>query len=270
MDGVPTFLLGFSPLYGVFTSWEARLHQDSGYSKNLQIKEDLLEEGSAEGWAIAAPRRTEEGAEVRAAIHPAHLRRFLEVSIKADARSLNGKDRETFLLAHAPDLDDLDLSTKTEAGQPVVLADVQRARVEATGTRLKRDPGFAKRILDQFDFQCAICEIQLTILDGAHIIPVHDPKGTDDEWNGLSLCKNHHRLYDKRIVLIDKDALVRVDEGTIDLLRDLNRLGGYPETIGSFRNKLMRKLPKFYGVNAALTAKMRHALDYNFNLAPAS
>jgi putative restriction endonuclease len=267
---VPTFLLGFSPLFGVFTSWEPCRHQDSGYSSNLQIKERLLEEASRDGWSVDNPRETKLGQEVRAAIHPAHLKRFIIASIKADAMSLAGAAREAFLLAHAPDLDDIDLAARTEQGLAVPLADIQRARVSATGTRLKRDPGFSRRILNQYDHRCAICEVQLTILEGAHIIPVHDHRGTDDPWNGLALCKNHHGLYDKRIILIDEEAKVRVDEGTIDLLRDLNRLGGFAELVQAFRNQPLRRLPEFFGLDSSMTLKMKQALALNYAMSPAS
>ena len=49
---MPTALLGYSPLYGVFTAWDASLHFESGYSKNLQFKEELLEDCIVSGWAV--------------------------------------------------------------------------------------------------------------------------------------------------------------------------------------------------------------------------
>ena len=119
----------------MFVAWQAKRHQDSGYSKNLQVRADLLEEASRSGWAIDEPRQTNAGQEVRAAIYPSHLARFLRLSIEADALDRNGEERTSFLLAGAPDLDDLDLRARSERGEKIPIADIERARVAATGTR---------------------------------------------------------------------------------------------------------------------------------------
>ena len=80
-----TALLGYSPVFGVFTAWQVERHLDSGYSANLQFKEGLLANGAAFGWAVGAPRRTQSGPEVRVAFHPVHLRHFLRLLRDADA-----------------------------------------------------------------------------------------------------------------------------------------------------------------------------------------
>lgn len=269
LGDIPTFILGYSPFYGVFVAWQADRHQDSGYSKNLQVKADLLEEATASGWAIDAPRRTDNGPEVRAAIHPSHLARFLKLSIEADALGRRGDDRMSFLLAGAPDLDKFDLRARSEAGEKVPLEDVQRKRIEATGTRLAREPGFSKKVLTSFGHKCAVCEVQLSILEGAHIIPVHDPKGSDEVWNGLALCRNHHRLYDNRIMLIDPDAVVRANDETLRVLQELGRLGGYDPVIGAHRDKRLKCLPDYYAKDKGLKSKLHEALTHTFSQAPA-
>lgn len=37
----PTALLGYSPVFGVFTAWQAEIHVNSAYSKNLQFRAEL-------------------------------------------------------------------------------------------------------------------------------------------------------------------------------------------------------------------------------------
>ncbi|MGD9785942.1 MAG: HNH endonuclease [Hyphomicrobiaceae bacterium] len=266
---MPTFIMGYSPVYGVFAFWQIACHPDAAYSANFQVSAQLLEEASLTGWAIDRPRRTQRGPEVRAAVHPSHLKRFLQLSIEADGAGRSGEPREAFLLAGAPDLDGLDLRKKITEGEPVALLDVERARVEASGTRLKRDSKFSNQVLSAFAHKCAVCEAQLSILEGAHIIPVHDPKGSDEVWNGLCLCRNHHRLFDRKILLIDPGAVVRADQETLDVLRDLNRLGGYDDLIGNYRNSRLRCLPGSYGVDGEFTRKMTAALEYRYGQAPA-
>jgi putative restriction endonuclease len=269
LDAAPTFLLGYSPLYGVFVAWQAALHQDAGYSKNLQVGAEMLEEASREGWAVDEPRRTNAGPEVRVAAHPSHLLRLLTVSADADNRKLAGEARAAFLAANSPMFDALDIGAALATGKPVTLDDVERERIAATGTRLRREAGFSKLVLTEFGYQCAVCELQLSIVDGAHIIPVHHPKGSDEVWNGLALCKNHHRLFDKRIMLVDQDAIVRADDETLRVLEELGQLGGLENTIGVYRGKLLKRLPAYFGTDTLRTSQIKEALRYNYALGPA-
>jgi putative restriction endonuclease len=186
----------------------------------------------------------------------------LKLSIEADVRNLVGIERQAFLMAGAPDLDALDLKAKIDAGEHIELQDVERARVEATGTRLKRAVGFSRLVLGQYGHRCAVCCIQLTIIEAAHIIPVHHPKGSDEMWNGLALCRNHHTLFDRRILLVDSAAIVRADEETLAVLSETGRLDGYKENIGVYRDKVLQCLPLFFKKDATLTKHMVQALKF--------
>lgn len=269
LEVAPTFLMGYSPLFGVYVGWQAALHQDSGYSKNLQVPGELLEAANRDGWAVDQ-RITGNGPEVRVAFHPSYFVRYITTSIEADAKGLSGDSRELFFKAKAPAFDGLDLSTKASAGAPVTLAEVERERVAVSGTRLKREAGFSKKVLAAFGHRCAVCELQLTILDGAHIVPVHHPQGSDEVWNGLALCKNHHALFDRRIMLIDADINVRADDETLDVLKGLGQSGGFGDAIGAFRDAPLRRPPEYFNVDATLTAHMREALSINYKYGPAA
>ena len=96
-----------------------------------------------------------------------------------------------------------------------------------------------------------------------------NPHGSDEVWNGLALCKNHHHLFDKRILLIDAEARVRVDEETIELLRQLNQIGGYHETIGHYQDRMLDIMPKYFNVDAQLSRHFLAALRTNFEFGPA-
>ena len=171
--------------------------------------------------------------------------------------------RQTFLLAAAPTIANLKLPEKFAAGQPVSLQDVQRERTTA-GTRLKRHPKFQKGVLKGFEGGCAVCGVQLNVIEAAHIIPVDDPKGADETWNGLALCRNHHRLFDRRIILIDSSAIVRANQATLDELERVKQLGGYETLIGAYRDQRLRSVPKTYGKEQPFTRLMNKALDYIF------
>src|ERR1700738_5139117 len=73
-----TVLLGYSAEFGVFVGWDAYLHSPFGYSKNAQVPVELREEARAGGWAVAPPRRLQNGPEVRVAFTPGNLSLFLQ------------------------------------------------------------------------------------------------------------------------------------------------------------------------------------------------
>lgn len=99
-------------------------------------------------------------------------------------------------------------------------------------------------ILAEYSNACAVCSLQLSIVEGAQIIPVHDQRSRDERWNGICLCPNHHTLYDSRIVRIEGTATIRVVNEDVSLLRQLNLLQGYDEAIRPFVDQPIR-LPRF-------------------------
>jgi putative restriction endonuclease len=78
-----------------------------------------------------------------------------------------------------------------------------------------RDISFQSRVLTAYSFKCAICGIQLKLVDAAHIIPVHE-NGTDETSNGLALCTLHHRAYDKSLITVWDDYSVKTNESKIN------------------------------------------------------
>lgn len=67
----------------------------------------------------------------------------------------------------------------------------------------KRDPGFRKRILEKWNYTCAICGCrEERILQAAHIKSVKNG-GSDKSNNGICLCANHHLLFDSGLLDID-------------------------------------------------------------------
>ena len=96
-----------------------------------------------------------------------------------------------------------------------------------------RDPAFRRVVLRAYDERCAMCELKLittsgiSVLEAAHILPF-SKYHSDDIRNGLSLCKNHHWLFDRGLLTVDKRYRVKISpsieaehpEGAIS---DINR-----------------------------------------------
>jgi putative restriction endonuclease len=252
LAGMPTALLGYSPLFSVFTAWDANLHFESGYSKNLQFREELLEACLSSGWAVGDLRRTDNGPEVRVAVHPLHLPRYLAVMAEADVLHLRGEERRQFFISKRP-------AIAVEAELPVTeIAAAPRGRVAST--RLSRSATFGPNVLAEYDQTCAVCQTQLRIVEGAHIIPIHDERSRDEVWNGVCLCRNHHRLFDLRIVRLDSSGVVRVEDDDINYLRGLGILGGYESVIEPYIGRSMRR-PHFFDRDARLRQLFQNALE---------
>ena len=72
----------------------------------------------------------------------------------------------------------------------------------AISRRRKRDPGFRHRILQAYEYRCAVCgfdvklNTQVIALEAAHI-KWHQAGGPDTEQNGIAMCTMHHKLFDR-------------------------------------------------------------------------
>jgi putative restriction endonuclease len=117
-----------------------------------------------------------------------------------------------------------------------VVAGVARPRRYAiTETRRAlRSLDFSARVLSAYRHRCAMCGVQLKLLDGAHIVPVAEPGSSDDTSNGVSLCAIHHRAYDRSLITFDPDYVIRVSERKLAELQAINMIEGLP----SFRDNL--------------------------------
>jgi len=260
-DDLAAFLIGWSPSYGVFASWDLAKHQGAGYSANIQVPGDLLRDANENGWAVCEPRTLSRGPEVRCAVHPAHFERLISALLQADNLGLQGEARRVFLESSAPDLEEA-----PPEQDPDQLETIQNRRRTTQQARLERCRRFASRVLPMYGHACAICEIQMNVIEAAHIVPVHDPRSQDEPWNGIALCRNHHRLFDTRILLADEAGVLRVDPDVIQLLRESGRGAGLATLIEPFVDRQPAILPSQYREDAEFYARMNAAFALNFSL----
>lgn len=256
LDAVPTFLLGYSPDFGVFVAWEARCHADFSYSKAVQVQENLLSEARRTGWAVASPR-TMRGSggneEVRVACTSGNLLHLMRQFHQADASGLQGDEREAFLLESTPNI-----SVVPATAMPTTPAETIRRRIVLE--RIARDHRFAPLVCAQYNFACAVCSTQLNIVEGAHIIPACEPQGLDEVWNGVSLCPNHHRLFDAKVYVIRPTLKIAIDNDAVEFFRECNRSNGLDDVLLRYAGSQIRK-PTFFGRDRTLTSHMKRALE---------
>ena len=86
-----------------------------------------------------------------------------------------------------------------------------RRRARRLAEVVVRDSRFGKSVVDAYDGLCAMCGLNLGIVEGAHIYPASAPHSPDIVPNGIALCPNHHAAFDRHKIAIDPESLeVRV------------------------------------------------------------
>ena len=77
--------------------------------------------------------------------------------------------------------------------------------------RLINQWAFRERVLRSYRHQCAFCALQhVELLDAAHIIPDSELHGEPIVSNGMSLCRLHHAAFDRLILGVRPDYIIRV------------------------------------------------------------
>jgi putative restriction endonuclease len=75
---------------------------------------------------------------------------------------------------------------------------------------------FRRQVLTAYRNRCSVCELRVRpLLDGAHIVP-DAGDGEPSVQNGLSLCANHHRAFDRKILRVRADSTIEVDRDQVE------------------------------------------------------
>ncbi len=110
----------------------------------------------------------------------------------------------------------------------------------------KRDPYFRDRIIQAYEFQCAVCGFNVRVghtlvaLEAAHI-KWHQAGGPDSEENGIALCALHHKLFDRGAFTVSPDLHIQVSDRA-------HGTQGFNEWLSAYHGKSLRQpqRPNFY------------------------
>ena len=70
---------------------------------------------------------------------------------------------------------------------------------------------FRERVFRTYHNQCTLCRLgHKELLDAAHIITDYEDLGEPIIQKGLALCKIHHAAYDKHILGISPDYIIKI------------------------------------------------------------
>ncbi len=222
--GGKTLILGWWANDEVFAGFDYRKHSGPlGGSPSLQIGLPALRAAVADRFAT---HRKHTG-ELAIAFRPDFIGTYAEnLEALHDAGQVPGEVQLLTRIANRPaQVPDQEIRDEVAGPRQWAVTETRRAL---------RALDFSERVLTAYNHRCAICGLQLRLLDGAHILPVADPDSTDETANGVALCALHHRAYDRMLVTFDTDFRVHINEMRV---REL-RAAGLTGKLRDFRDNL--------------------------------
>ncbi len=162
------------------------------------------------------------------------------INFRADLIGIYVENASVLHEAADEDLEELfEVHCKTPLGQPLHRSvEINRRRVTLTRIAYPRSPQFRQKVLEVYDHTCAMCGIQLDLVDAAHIVPHAHPKGHDAVSNGLALCALHHRSYDTGLLYVDGEYSIHLNSARAGHLRKIGRTEGLRRYKRQLRNQL--------------------------------
>jgi putative restriction endonuclease len=118
--------------------------------------------------------------------------------------------RLTFTVA----LDDIALGVRDRVDRSPQETLIRRQYATATIRKRLHQEAFRGRVIAAYREQCATCRLRHDeLLDAAHLIADREERGEPRVKNGLALCKIHHAAFDRHIVGVQPDYILREIDG---------------------------------------------------------
>ncbi len=212
--GESTVLLGWHDETQVFAAWDIKAHDgQASSSPSAQVKQATLVNAHEKAFATQVKDN-----EIVVAFRPMFV---ADYALSLASLHLTGRAHRDMAL-----LNELDSLTDAQIDN---VADTARRTVIRTIATRYRAANFRDEVLGAYSHKCAFCQVQLSLLDAAHILPVSAPNSTDEIINGVALCKLHHFAFDSNLVSFDTDYRIQVSQFRLTELARLKRHGGLSE-----------------------------------------
>lgn len=222
--GGMTLILGWWDNEEVFAGFDYRKHSGPfGGSPSFQIGMAALQAAVTNRFAV----HEKGNGELAIAFRPDFIGTYAEnLDALHDAGQVANEIDLLSRIAEEPaDVSDTEIEQQVAAPRRWAVVETRRAL---------RALDFSERVLNAYSNRCAVCGIQLRLLDGAHILPVSEPGSTDETANGVALCALHHRAYDRSLITFDTEYRIHLNQDRIDELRT----HGLHRGIKDFRRRL--------------------------------
>ncbi|HEX2652875.1 MAG TPA: HNH endonuclease [Xanthobacteraceae bacterium] len=220
-----TLLLGWHQGYEVFAAWDVLRHDGQNtQSPSAQIKEATLAHAAQHGFGFL----TKQSGEIAVAFRP---ELFMTYAVASAELHQTGAATADFSM-----LSNIESITETTIDE---IADARRRLIVSRIVRKYRAADFRKRVLTAYRHRCAMCGIQLELIDAAHIVPVAATESSDETRNGVALCKLHHAAYDRNFVSFDENLRIEVSTYERTRLDDAQRTDGLEGFEDTLRDRLL-------------------------------
>lgn len=221
--GEKTVILGWWKSVGVFAGFDFEKHKGKlGFSPSIQIREEFLRKAIINGFAPC----DKDNREIAIAFRPDFFVNYVQNLESLHGFGVSKKDFKVLeLIAEQP----LEPNTKI-----IEQATKQRRTALVQLTKKLRDASFKTRVLTAYSNRCAFSDMQLKLVDAAHILPVSHPKSTDETSNGIALSALYHRAFDRGLVTLNENYQIIVNDEKLGILKEIGFDGG----IGRFLKDL--------------------------------
>jgi putative restriction endonuclease len=224
-DG-PTVMVGYDPASRLFAGFDLVRHRVfTPGSSSVQI--DVTELRGAETDGLIFQRKTNDEIAVG-------IRSDMFIAYCLNAEPLHRFGAEADVLRLLRQVSQLQVPTP----QDVAVLATPRQRVVQEVNRLTRLASFRQQVLFAYGSRCAVTRIQLRLVDAAHILPVGAVGSADHVSNGIALSPTYHRAFDAGLIYLDEERRMRINDGQLQLLHQMNLDGG----IDLFRRPLGRQI----------------------------
>jgi len=98
-----------------------------------------------------------------------------------------------------------------------------------------RDYSFRNRVLTAYGRRCAFCDLQMNLIEAAHIVPVNMETSTDETRNGIALCTLHHKAYDVSLVTFDERYRLVTNPQYLEEMKEASLDGGMQKFINNLK-----------------------------------
>lgn len=221
-----TLLLGWDDGKKVFVGYNAFRYSTFGHSPSLQVKEGTLRKAERDGVAVQPKEKDGEGnvTEIVVAFKPEYFISYASNLDKFHRAVLTNE--ELGLLQQA-------CIRRVHERELTILPEERRRAIRQVNQAIRK-ARFRQVVLEIYGHRCAICGLQLGLVEASHIVPV-EHGGTDEPVNGLALCPTHHEALDRGLVIIKPDYYISVNQRYIEEAKSAGMAGGLNKFLENLR-----------------------------------
>jgi len=214
IPGLNTLILGWWEEAQVFAGFDVRKHLGTlGFSPSIQIREEALRSAYINSFSPCDKGNKE----IAIAFRPDFILEYVRnLEMLHDFGQSPADLEELTKIAQHPEINDEDIR---------IMDNERRSTIVSVRKKI-RDTNFRSKVLTAYAFRCAVCGIQLRLVEAAHIVPVNHENSTDETRNGLALCALHHKAYDQALITISEDYSVLLNQQQIAEFKQLNLIDG--------------------------------------------